>query len=66
MSDLERYEHRYFCDSNTSDSVEKTLDSLGVLTRISYLLPVTETIYFTYGQSAKYEVPVGVTVRLIW
>lgn len=64
MNNLERLEHRYFCNSSSSDSVEKTLDSFGTLTRISYPLPVTETIYFTYGAKAKYEAPTGLTVRL--
>ena len=64
MSGLERLEHRYFCNSSSSDSVEKMLDSYGTLTKISYLLPVTETIYFTYGVKAKYEAPTGLTVRL--
>lgn len=64
MNDLERHEHRYFCDNRSSDSVEKILDSLGVLTRIFYSLPITETIYFTYGQQGGYETPTGVVVRL--
>lgn len=64
MNNLERLERRYFCISSLSDSVEKTLDSLGTLTKISYLLPVTETIYLTYGAEAKYEAPTGLTVRL--
>lgn len=64
MNNLERLEHRYFCNSSSSDSVEKTLDSLGTLTKISYPLPVTETIYFTYGVKAKYQAPTGLTVRL--
>ncbi len=64
MNDLERFEHRYFCDSSSSDSVEKTLNSFEILTRISYPLPVTETIYFTYGAKAGYEAPTGLTIRL--
>jgi hypothetical protein len=65
MNDSERYEHRYFCDSRQlSSSVERTLDSLGVLTRIFYSLPITETIYLTYGQQAGYETPTGMMVRL--
>src|SRR3989338_626413 len=64
MNDLGRHEHRYFCDSRSSDSVEKILDSLGVLTRIFYSLPITETVYFTYGQQGRYETPTGMVVRL--
>lgn len=64
MNNLERLEHRYFCISSLSDSVEQTLDSLGTLTKISYPLPVTETIYLTYGAKAKYEAPTGLTIRL--
>lgn len=64
MNDLERYEHRYFCDSRSSDSVERVLDSIGVLTRIFYSLPITETIYLTLGQQGKYEMPIGMMVRL--
>ena len=64
MNDLERHEHRYFCDVQSNDSVERTLDSLGVLTRIFYSLPITETIYFTYGQQGGYETPAGMVVRL--
>lgn len=64
MNDLERHEHRYFCDSQSSDSVERVLDSLGVLTRIFYSLPITETIYFTFGQQGEYEAPTGMVVRL--
>lgn len=64
MNDLERHEHRYFCDSRSSDSAEKILDSLGVLTRIFYSLPITETVYFTYGQQGRYETPIGMVVRL--
>lgn len=64
MNDLERHEHRYFCDVQDSSTVERILDSLGILARISYALPITETIYFTYGQKAKFETPTGLTVRL--
>jgi len=64
MNELERHEHRYFCDNRSSDSVEKTLDSLGVLTRIFYSLPITETIYFTFGQQGGYEMPTSMMVRL--
>lgn len=64
MNNLERIEHRYFCDSSLSNSVERTLNSLGTLTKISYPLPVTETIYFTYGAKAEHEAPTAFTVRL--
>lgn len=64
MNDLERHEHRYFCDSQSSDSVERVLDSLGVLTRIFYSLPITETVYFTLGQQEKYKAPTGMVVRI--
>lgn len=64
MNDLERHEHRYFCDSRSDDSVERILDSLGVLTRIFYALPITETVYFTSGRQGKYEAVVGMVVRL--
>lgn len=64
MNDLERHEHRYFCDSQSSDSVERVLDSLGVLTRIFYSLPITETVYFTFGQQGKYKALAGMVVRL--
>lgn len=64
MNDLERHEHRYFCDSRSNHSVERILDSLRVLTRIFYSLPITETVYFTFGQQGRYEVPAGLVVRL--
>ncbi len=64
MNNSECLEHRYFCDSILSDSVEKVLDSLGILARVSYSLPITETIYFTYGEITNYEMPVGLRVRL--
>ena len=64
MNDLERYESRYFCDSQLSNSVEGILDSLGVLTRIFYSLPITETIYFTHDQKEGYKFPDGMMVRL--
>lgn len=64
MDDSERLECRYFCDSASSEFVEKTLDSIGALTKISYSLPITETVYFTYGERVKYETPAGLMIRL--
>ncbi len=59
-----RTEHRYFCSVASWKIVELRMDSMPGFTRISYLKPVTETIYFTLGEKAGYAMLPGLTVRL--